>query len=717
MPKVSVVYLSYRPGGIDVLADSLKHQTCQSYELILVDDLISRRDTVVAYMQEEGVNLTRISPSKPKCFPELSYCIANAQNTGVLLSQGDIIIILDDYAWLPPDCLEKFLRYERDMQERDLCISAVAITIDDTRKRYLERPISVWEKPWSGEPFSQGFKIHSLWKPQFFEMFCTAFSWNTLVKMNGFPECYDYDTGTNWIGAAEAVTKIGGKMFVDETNIIYVIENRDWGKQDGKPSLWWAGNIPHTGPKELQKRENTFNLATHKRGTVTPEAKGGNMETKIMAPFPQGGKILEVGGGDQAIFHPNLDMRKINGVDITCDLEEKWPVEDASYDGVFGKFVIEHIGWRKVPLFVSELYRVLKPGGGAMMVTANTLEQCREVVKLGKIGLEENSLLFGGQEERGWNEHKSAWSQEYAVEVFKKAGFDRVETETWPGQIYTGARTDLIIRAWKAGALTSPQPETKAGGMTQQPWYRELEQSMGAAPEVKTLEPRKVALNLGSFTVMVKSNPRTEWINMDILDMSQYPAVCGYKFRQFDARQGIPWPDGSVDIIIAYHFIEHITRAEGTAFLKECYRVLRPGGVLRVGIPDTRVIIQAYSEGKMRDWEANEGVKNAEDECEGFWNLLTAGHLTAYDKDSLAQKMASAGFPANVGIYECGPDDSNSPEILSDTRDMYSGTDMLKLPKNLTMFVEGVKPHEVGVVETNKPLYKKYLDDDTEEGS
>lgn len=266
MPKFSVVYLTYRPGSYDMLADSLLHQTCQDYELICIDEMVERKQIVQEYLLSSGVKLSAISPSKPKCFPELSYGLHNAQNTGVMFSRGEYIIILNDYIWLPPDALEKFLRYE-ELLKRDICISGVAVTINDYHKKYLDHLISIWDISWKGNPIRNGYELHSLWRPTFFEMFYSAFSYSTLVKMNGFMECYDYDEGTSVISVIQKANEINVSFYVDETNICYAFNHKDWGK-DSDPGLWWFAYKPETGPKELILRENTFDLKTHERGML-----------------------------------------------------------------------------------------------------------------------------------------------------------------------------------------------------------------------------------------------------------------------------------------------------------------------------------------------------------------------------------------------------------------------------------------------------------------
>jgi SAM-dependent methyltransferase len=53
-----------------------------------------------------------------------------------------------------------------------------------------------------------------------------------------------------------------------------------------------------------------------------------------------------------------------------------------------------------------------------------------------------------------------------------------------------------------------------------------------------------------------------------------------------DLTKRLPFADGTVDAVYSSHFFEHIYLAEAQAILKECHRVLKPGGVLRLALPD-----------------------------------------------------------------------------------------------------------------------------------
>jgi predicted SAM-dependent methyltransferase len=53
-----------------------------------------------------------------------------------------------------------------------------------------------------------------------------------------------------------------------------------------------------------------------------------------------------------------------------------------------------------------------------------------------------------------------------------------------------------------------------------------------------------------------------------------------------DASRHLPFATGTVAKIFSSHFLEHIPLEKGTKALHECYRVLRPAGVMRMVLPD-----------------------------------------------------------------------------------------------------------------------------------
>lgn len=138
--------------------------------------------------------------------------------------------------------------------------------------------------------------------------------------------------------------------------------------------------------------------------------------------------IIELGGGATANFHPNCDCRAINGVDIVADFEKPLPLKSEAYDLVYSAYAIEHISWRNVPQFVNEIYRILKPNGRAVVITADLRAQCQYILKKPTWTFAEMETIFGSQD-FGENAHKSSMSQELAYSVFMKAGFKSVNIQ------------------------------------------------------------------------------------------------------------------------------------------------------------------------------------------------------------------------------------------------------------------------------------------------
>jgi predicted SAM-dependent methyltransferase len=64
--------------------------------------------------------------------------------------------------------------------------------------------------------------------------------------------------------------------------------------------------------------------------------------------------------------------------------------------------------------------------------------------------------------------------------------------------------------------------------------------------------------------------------------------------RRADVRRRIPFPDSSISCIYSSHTFEHFTYEESRAVARECFRVLRPGGILRIVVPDLGIMVRDY---------------------------------------------------------------------------------------------------------------------------
>lgn len=144
-------------------------------------------------------------------------------------------------------------------------------------------------------------------------------------------------------------------------------------------------------------------------------------------------------------------------------------------------------------------------------------------------------------------------------------------------------------------------------------------------------------------------------------------------FVHHNLLYGLPFGDCTVDFLYSSHFLEHLSRSAGRALLMECLRVLKPGGVLRIAVPDLERAWHMYATGEKE--RMIHDFFFAEDET-GFGQ-----HRYAYDYDLLANALSEIGFNQ---IQRAKFQEGETPDLpMLDNREDYS------------LFVEGHRPSTV----------------------
>lgn len=200
-------------------------------------------------------------------------------------------------------------------------------------------------------------------------------------------------------------------------------------------------------------------------------------------------------------------------------------------------------------------------------------------------------------------------------------------------------------------------------------------------------------LNMGCGSLAIKG-----WDNLDydgsLINWFQTysPDLLPY-FKVCDVLRGIPYPNDSIDRIYLSNFIEHLEPIECRRFLRECLRVLKYSGKLRILVPDMDIILNHYNEKKMDRF--NEGQPemfktsppSAKLSYILFGNLYNSdpnypkdniylGHKMAYNSESLTRLLVESGFG-----------------IISNSNAFYDILDLEKshLPLWYMLIVESVK--------------------------
>ena len=141
--------------------------------------------------------------------------------------------------------------------------------------------------------------------------------------------------------------------------------------------------------------------------------------------------------------------------------------------------------------------------------------------------------------------------------------------------------------------------------------------------------------------------------------------------RYGDVLKGLPCSDGSCSVVYASHVLEHLHRSdEAVRCLQELRRVLQPGGVLRLVVPDLQMLIRDYHERSDADaFTASLHVvpQRARAGLRGLIGLLTSDrtwHRWIYDRHSLSALLCEQGFSA-IRVLEAGDTGIQDPGALN----------------------------------------------------
>lgn len=169
-----------------------------------------------------------------------------------------------------------------------------------------------------------------------------------------------------------------------------------------------------------------------------------------------------------------------------------------------------------------------------------------------------------------------------------------------------------------------------------------------------------------------------------------------------DVRNPLPFPADSAEVVYSSHLLEHLYFEEAGELVRECFRVLAPGGVLRIVVPDLRAIIREYlGDGRIGGPSAESDALRPADrlnhrllmrppappKANCLYRVYTAWkdfhqHKWMYDADSLKALFESSGFTAvqEMSLHQSRITDIENVEQPS------------RIANGEGICVEGVKP-------------------------
>jgi predicted SAM-dependent methyltransferase len=174
---------------------------------------------------------------------------------------------------------------------------------------------------------------------------------------------------------------------------------------------------------------------------------------------------------------------------------------------------------------------------------------------------------------------------------------------------------------------------------------------------------------LGELRALSKSGPKKRtrvhlgcgdhrlegWWNADLLPSASTDVLANFE-------QALPFRSGSVDFLHSEDLLEHLSRNGGIAFLTECFRVLRAGGVMRLLTPDLRRLVeQVYWQRDATHLAWCDRELQASGPCEAL-NMhlrMNGDHRFVYDEEHLTATLQGIGFR----VRSCRYNDSVHAEL------------------------------------------------------
>jgi len=180
------------------------------------------------------------------------------------------------------------------------------------------------------------------------------------------------------------------------------------------------------------------------------------------------------------------------------------------------------------------------------------------------------------------------------------------------------------------------------------------------SPRIESVQPlKRIQFGCGG-------NKLPGWINHDM---------------DCDITKPLPYPDGCAKFILGEHLSEHCTHQQAWKFYEECYRILVPGGVIRIAVPDISKMwanmIPEYLKAVGPNATKRDAIRAA---------VFNHGHQAAWNEALLKTFLEAVGFSARATPYNV------SREPALNGIDGHWKVVGLPVAQCETSVVEGVKP-------------------------
>lgn len=175
--------------------------------------------------------------------------------------------------------------------------------------------------------------------------------------------------------------------------------------------------------------------------------------------------------------------------------------------------------------------------------------------------------------------------------------------------------------------------------------FKQMRQKWRSASNSQILKEYLIKHRVAKLQIGSGSHPLPGWLNSEYLPDSRQQ-------YHLDATRPFDIPSETFDLVFSEHMIEHIPFPAALNMLRECHRVLRPGGRIRVSTPPLEFVIDLVLRGNtehrryiawhMETWLSEVPHSSGAVVANDF--VRNWGHLFIYDAPTLKWALESAGF-------------------------------------------------------------------------